>query len=540
MAFGFLFTNRRGGRASRPVIARGLVLSIALLGSLSAGEMLVAAWIGWTQHFTAVPVGGLPAGDHEDPTFQFAPPTRQIDLRTDFPDRPGDRQIDLVVMGESSAEGVPYNRWVSIGKMVAWKLQEAIPGRHVELHVLARSGDTLEKQHQILSNLKRRPEVLIIYCGHNEFYSRLWWARNTPHYEVDQPLSRWNTITNQLSRFSSVCALLRGTANRCRIAIPPPADTSRSLVDVPNYTAREYQLLLTDFRRRLDELVTYADTVGALPILIVPPANDADFEPNRSFLPASTSPGERAAFAEAFWAARQLESADPETAAGRYGDLIARQPCFAETHYRLGKLMEQAGLWEDAYREFVAARDLDGMPMRCLSPFQQVYRDVASRHACILIDGQSYFHAIGRNGLLGDELFQDAMHPSLRGQIALAQATLVALWTRRAFGWPANAAAPVVDPAQSVAHFKIDKNAWREIALWWKGFNELMSPLRYDPKLRQAKRSAGIAAADKITAGVAPESLGMPNLGTPAPVPVLVRIPEPGPTAMPAAAPCVK
>jgi hypothetical protein len=45
MAFGFLFTNRRGGRASRPVIARGLVLSIALLGSLSAGEMLVAAWI---------------------------------------------------------------------------------------------------------------------------------------------------------------------------------------------------------------------------------------------------------------------------------------------------------------------------------------------------------------------------------------------------------------------------------------------------------------------------------------------------------------
>ena len=122
--------------------------------------------------------------------------------------------------------------------------------------------------------------------------------------------------------------------------------------------------------------------------------------------------------------------------------------------------------------------------MRCLSPFQQAYRDVAAQHGCILIDGQSYFHAIGRHGLLDDELFQDAMHPSLRGQIALAQAVLVALRTRRAFDWPANSAAPVIDPAECVAHFGIDMNTWLQMAMWWKGFNELMAPLRYDPSLR--------------------------------------------------------
>ena len=104
---------------------------------------------------------------------------------------------------------------------------------------------------------------------------------------------------------------------------------------------------------------------------------------------------------------------------------LARQPGFAETHYRLATLLRKAGEWDEAYRHFIAARDCDGYPMRCLTRFQEVYREVASRHDCIYIDGQSYFHAIGRNGLLDDELFQDAMHPSLRGQIALAQAVLL-------------------------------------------------------------------------------------------------------------------
>src|ERR1700677_2548297 len=179
------------------------------------------------------------------------------------------------------------------------------------------------------------------------------------------------------------------------------------------------------------------------------------------------------------------------------------------------------------------------MPMRCPSSFQQAYRDVASRHGCILIDGQSYFHAIGRHGLLDDELFQDAMHPSLRGQIALAQAVLGALRSRQAFGWPQDSAVPVVDPAECVAHFGIDKNAWHHIALWCKGFNELVSPMRYDTNLRSRKREAGIAAAAKIDAGAAPEAAGLPNVGIPARIPLILKKLEPAPVATQPVMPCL-
>ena len=284
---------------------------------------------------------------------------------------------------------------------------------------LALAGDTLEKQHLTLTHLGRRPDILVIYCGHNEFYSRLWWSRNIDHYIVDQRPSRFGVMVGTLEGCSSVCSLIRELAAICRIAIPPPANTRRDLVDVPVYTAEEYRLLLADFRNRLDEMVTYAERVGALPVLILPPANDADFEPNRSYLPPLTPRAERESIRTSVpggSAARSRRSGGRQR--GAIAELVARQPCFAEAHYRFAQLLEQSGDWEEAYRQYIAARDADGMPMRCLSSFQQAYRDVASRHGCILIDGQNYFHLIGRHGLLDDELFQDAMHPSLRGQIA--------------------------------------------------------------------------------------------------------------------------
>ncbi len=497
---------------------------MTILLGCSISEAVCGVWIARSHRNTVVPTGGIEPEDPTASSIRFATPPAGVPLRTEFPDAVSDPQIDLVVVGESSAEGVPYNRWVSIGKIIAWKLEQAIPGRHVRLDVVARSGDTLERQHQALSNIQRRPEILLIYCGHNEFYSRLWWARNLDHYHVQKSPAAWSFLDKQMSECSAVCALIRETSDRCRIAIPPDANTGRHLVDVANYTATEYRLLLSDFRRRLNELALYAKQVGAIPILISPPGNDRDFEPNRSFLPPSTPAPERARFERDFLAVQALETNKPRDAIAGYRGLIAAQPCFAESHYRLGRLLEDAGDWDEAYREYVAAHDLDGMPMRCLSPFQAVYREVADAHGCLLIDGQAYFHAIGRHGLLDDALFQDAMHPSLRGQIALAQAVLVALHARHAFGWPLGSPIPHVDPTECASHFGIGKDTWRMMALWRRGFNDLTWPLRYDPSLRLKKREAAAASVALLANGATPDSLGFANVGIPAAVPVVPDI----------------
>ena len=304
------------------------------------------------------------------------------------------------------------------------------------------------------------------------------------------------------------------------MALPPPA-IERDLVDVPVYVEEEYPRLLADFRRRLEAIVSYAEGLGALPILISPPGNDTDFEPNRSYLPAATPRSERESFRREFVAARRLEDVDPAKSMERYRELLAAGTGFAETHYRLATLLRRAGNWEEAYRHFVAARDRDGYPMRCLTTFQEVFREVAARHDCIFIDGQSYFHLIGRHGLLDDELFQDAMHPSLKGQIALAQAVLIALEQRRAPAPDAGLSATVIDPAAVVAHFGLDREAWEHAARWSSGFYSLVGRLRYDQSERSRRIDEARRAADLIAAGTAPESVAIVNVGVPAAVPAV-------------------
>jgi lysophospholipase L1-like esterase len=506
--------RRRGRRPGWA--ARGLLLCVSLVLGLGLAEAYAGLRQARAPH---LPPPRRPTP--QAPGLSRLIDPREIALPATFANDDGDGAVELVVVGESSAEGVPYNFWLSIGELVRWQLQEAIPPLRVRLNVLAVSGDTLEGQHRKLARLTRRPDVLLVYCGHNEFSARFPWSRDVFHYVDEPPPSLGASLVERLERTSPVCGLIRRTADKCRIAIPPPPEAARALVDVPSFSPAEYEALRVDFERRLERIVAYAERLRALTVLIIPAANDAGFEPNRSFLPPRTAYAERTAFARDFRAVRRGESADPAWAIREYRALLKRQPGFAEAHYRLARLLERTGDRDEAYRHDVAARDHDGAPVRCLTSFQDAYRTVAARHACVLIDAQAYFHAIGDRGLLDDDLFHDAMHPSFRGQIALAQAVLQGLKARRAFGWPEESPAPEIDPKRCAARFGLNRDAWMRLCLWGVMAYDRFSPMHYDPTRRRAKQDAFGQAYERIKAGAAPEQAGLPNIGVPRPVPLV-------------------
>jgi hypothetical protein len=197
-----------------------------------------------------------------------------------------------------------------------------------------------------------------------------------------------------------------------------------------------------------------------------------------------------------------------------YRALLARQPGFAETHYRLAQLLEHAGDWDEAYRHYALARDQDGYPIRCPGPFQDAYRSMSSRRGVIVIDSQSYFHQIGNHGLLDDHLFHDAMHPSLRGHVALAQAVLIALWKSGALGWPAESPVPRVEPTRCAAHFGITLESWLHICTIGVKAYVKMSTWTHDGSQRLRKAEAFDEAFRRIMRGTSPESAGLPNVGT--------------------------
>ncbi len=503
----------------RLMLLRTLAVSGSILLAVALAEAATAVW----KSALRSPQSAAQVAWRNDRAEEIAAikSAHKITLRTQFPDPPGDPAIDILTLGESSAEGVPYAYWVSLTRLLEWRLGEVFPGRKIQSRVLAVSGETLAGEHAMLEFLERRPDLFLIYCGHNEITARISGSRDLPYYHDALDPGVWDRLVAGVESVSQVCGFAREQVDRCRIAIPRPRYGDRYVIDTPSYTEAEHARLLADFRDRLDTIVAYGTRLGAVVVLIAPAANDADYEPNRSYLSPDTPRAERDRFRGAFLAARALESGPPGPALDTFSKLAAQHPEFAEAHYRMAIQLGRLGRFEEAYQEYIRARDRDGYPMRLQSVFQQVYADVARKHGALLIDMQTYFHAIGAHGLLDDHLFHDAMHPSLRGQIALAQAVLVCLRARGAFGWPASLAVAPIDPRDCVDHFGLIPAAWRYLCTWGIMFYDLTYPMRYDRTLRLAKRKAFADAVTSIDAGVLPEAVGLPNIGTPEPVPIV-------------------
>jgi hypothetical protein len=484
-----LMRARRRRRPTLP-LARGLALCVSTLLGLALLEAGAAVYLAWEHRLPNLPTQ-FPADD---------------------PDR-SSGELRLLMVGESSALGVPYQPWVTVAKVVAWRLEQLLPGRRVTVEVQADGGICLEQAVARLLSLKRRPNALLLFCGHNEFQARFGWSRNVAYYQDENPrfLSIWNF--ERWNRLSSFSRLIEEALDRNRIDEPPPPGARRELVDHPSFKPAEYAFLRWDFERRLEGLARYCETIGALPILIVPPGNEGASAPNRSYALPRTAPAERAEIVRAFQAARTLEARDPEAAEAAYRALLARQPTLAEVHYRLALLREQAGDIDDANRHFGLARDFDGMPMRCPSDFQRAFFEVAARHNAILVDGPAVLRRVSPRGVLDDHLFHDPQHPTFRGYLALADEVLRQLVARRAFGLPAGTLIAPTDPDACARYCGLDAARWAQVCRRESFICAREAELHYDPTAALYRADAYSRAALEIAEGRSPDEVGITGLG---------------------------
>jgi hypothetical protein len=436
----------------------------------------------------------------------------------------------IVVVGESSARGDPYQPWVSIGQIVAWQLERVFPGRPIEVDIRAEGGLVLEQALLPLVKLARRPDAIIVFAGHNEFQTRFGWSRNVAHYVEEGP--RHPLVLAEFARsISSTCTLIFNSLDRYHGQVRPLPKITRATVDHPICTPSEHEFLRNDFQIRLEALAGYCSQIGCLPIFIVPGSNDGSFEPNRSVLAGSTSVETRAAFERRFRAIRDGEDRDPAVAIRAYRALIDEHPEFAESHYRLGRLLARAGEWDGAGRHFTLARDLDGFPLRCPSDFQDAIRSAARDQHAIMVDAPSVLARVSPHGILDEHLYHDAHHTSLVGLVALANDLLDQLAKRKAFGWPESIPAPRVEPSECALRFGLDSNKWAEVCERSFDFYVRTAYVRYDPSGRERAGDLYHRAAIELRSGQIPSETELRALAI---SPALVK-PAPALTSNPAA-----
>jgi hypothetical protein len=470
-------------RSRRPLIERLFLLCVSCLLSLATLEIGSAAWRNWMHRLPVLPAS-FPPSDPEE--------------------------YRILVVGESSAMGEPYRPWLSVGQIVTWKLQQAAPTRRFTLDMLAHLGDSLEQQHKKLSGIKQRPDAMIIYSGHNEFAARF--EENRDYSLAEEPQQKLLQAAYRLSLHSPFCRLVYELVSKNRLDSPPLLNGRHQLIDPPLCSPSETAEVLADFAGRLEALVVYCEQIGAMPILIIPPANEADYEPSRSTLPPAVPQSERDRLVLEFQEARANETALLARSESLYRGILQRHPSFAEAHFRLGRLLLGENQSAEARRRFSDALENDGLPIRCQSPFRDAYKRVAARHpGSLLIDGREELMRASPTGLLDDHVMEDTHHPNLNGYVILARAILRELQARRAFGGDLCLSFRF-DPAECCDHFQIDRERLATACERTSVHYERVSGYRYDPAERLRKSRLFALAARKLRAGVAPEAVGLPDL----------------------------
>lgn len=422
--------------------------------------------------------------------------------------------LKVLVLGESSARGEPYDPKFSVGQLLAWQLERALPGRGVEVDMQAAAGAALEPMHQRLEALTYRPDVLLLFSGHNEFQTRFSASRVVPYYGGRGRQGPGPGIVERVLQNSWFCTLVLETREKQILTREIDPVVKRHLVDQPACGLIERRRLEVDFRRRLGAIAALCEEMGTVPLFIVPASNDRDYEPNRSVMTPDSTPEQRAQFALEFEQAASLARQDPERGVGPLRQLVARQPVFAEGHFRLARALERLGLWDEAREHYERARECDQFPMRCPEAFRDAYRAVARENSkVVLVDSPSVIAALAKHGVPGDREFHDAQHPTLPSYVALAQNALDQIAARSLLGWPAGRPAPRLDPEECARHFGIDQKVWAEVCSRTQVFYRVTTYLRYDPAERLRKFRALGEAAERIEAGQPPGSTGVPGLG---------------------------
>jgi hypothetical protein len=425
-------------------------------------------------------------------------------------------EVVIAVIGGSSALGVPYEGWISVGAIVGHELEHLFPSRRFRVEVLAEKGASLEAMHLKLASFTRRPDVLIVYAGHNEFLARFSLSNRVPYYDDELSLRRPLAWLEHARGLSPLLTLILENLEKERVGVVPKESlgVADTVVGHPVCTPAKAAEVAAGFERHLEAIVADCEHIGCLPILIIPPGNDAS-SPNQSF----ADPGVRAAGRRALYRRlveiRALEEDGPDSAIAAYREFVAEQPTHAEAHYRLARLLKRAGLFAEANRHFIVARDCDGLPMRCIAPLETAYRAVARRHAqsAVLVDGPAVLKAKSRDGILDLHLFHDNVHPTLAGHVALAGAVLAGLKARGALGWPEPVPAPVLNSRSCAAHFGIDAAAWAVVCDRCAVLYGYLAFLSIDSAERVSLRDRYAAAAHRIRAGVRPEDVGIPGVG---------------------------
>jgi len=310
----------------------------------------------------------------------------------------------VFVQGESSAAGFPYGFGASLAGVLDQRLERAFPDREIEVISTAMAAVTsyalLDFADEII---EQRPDAVVVYVGHNEYLGILG-VGSTLRVASHPAVTRAFLAVRELRLFQAMTRLLGGATTRSGAGSRAAGDTLMARVagerSIP-LNSELYRRGIEQFEGNLGRLLERYRAAG-VPVYIGTLVSN-----ERDQMPLAV-----------------LAGAETELAGA------------AKTAYLAAQDAEQAGHYDAAREGYAWARDLDPLRFRAPSMLNEVVTAAAQAHDATVVDVHAAFLKASSNGLIGDSLLLEHVHPNLDGYFLLADAFFDAMVSQGLLGRP--------------------------------------------------------------------------------------------------------
>ena len=314
--------------------------------------------------------------------------------------------------GDFSKEAFPS----ILGKI----FEESKVARNVEVYNL---GITTLNSFQVADFVDEvvthhKPDLLIIYMGHNEIYGPLGVA-STAQIGKSYWLTRTMLALHRLRTFQWMQRKIDGShpqkdkKKRAQALFQAMAKSP-----VP-YTSPMHDEAEKRFRKNLKRILSNGHT-SEVPIVISTVAsNFRDFKPFSSDLPKD--PEKRFEWQIIMRQARTLGAANRYAEAEtHYREAMKLFPDNAQQYYELGHLYRRQGKNEEGWKLFQQAVDHDPIPFRAPSWVNKTIQNTAQEMQVILFDTEQFLREQSEQMMIGKPIMVEHLHPSTYGHYLIA------------------------------------------------------------------------------------------------------------------------
>ena len=303
----------------------------------------------------------------------------------------------IFVLGGSTTAGYPYEDNLMFSRILQKRLQDAFPEKYIEMVNTAtaaiNSYALLDFIDEIIEN---DPDALLIYAGHNEFYGAFGVAST-------ESLGKFRWFIRaylSLTRYKTVL-FVRDVLVQLRLGvarlfsgdseIEPSSTLMERLVGDQSIILGSitYELGKQQFEENLSKIIEKAKENNVRILLSELVSNVKDQKP--------------------------------------FVSVESEQYPKAETIYNNAKSLVQQNRFDEAKGQFYWAKDLDCLRFRASEEFNKIIRHMASKYDINVVAMKNRFESASPNGLIGNNMMLEHLHPNIDGYFLMADAFFEAM-----------------------------------------------------------------------------------------------------------------